>query len=192
MYPRQGQRGWETEPGTAHCEGHLRLPWRLGVLTALRETLLPGSHLAEDVARGVDGRVHVGFGVGAGDEACLELGGGEVVAASEHAVEEGLELLDIALSCLLEAVDRLLTLATTHIGIRRQQAVESLRQRADIAEVEPLEETLGDLDSDLEAAFESATSAAAAPRRISSSGLPMDGPPKDDDAEEDLVVELLD
>jgi type II secretory pathway predicted ATPase ExeA len=49
----------------------------------------------------------------------------------------------------------------------------------------PPDAGLGDLESDLEAAFESATAGSREPRRI------LGAPPKDDDLGEDLVVELL-
>ncbi len=45
----------------------------------------------EDVAGGGDGVVDVGVGVGGGDEAGFEGGGGEVVAGVEHGVEEAVE-----------------------------------------------------------------------------------------------------
>ena len=51
------------------------------------------SEVVEGPLARVDGLVDVRFGVGQGDEGCLELGGGDVLPLLEEAVEEAAERL---------------------------------------------------------------------------------------------------
>jgi type II secretory pathway predicted ATPase ExeA len=71
----------------------------------------------------------------------------------------------------------------------RSAAVPAPAARTDLEILDAADPQLGELESDLEAVFESAD--AKRPASSPAAHVPVDGPPKEDEAE-DLVVELLD